>query len=61
LENGKIYIDDDGDIMWHISPEDTENLEVTSYVYDIQLETGSGDVYTFLNGDFVLTDEVTLK
>jgi len=60
LENGKIYIDDNGVITWHISPEDTRDLDVGTYSYDIQLVTATGDVFTFIVASpFKVTDEVT--
>lgn len=43
-----------------LKPEDTEKLEYGSYVYDCQITTGSGDVYTFITPHpFVVAEEVT--
>lgn len=46
----------------YIAPQDTRDLQVGSYVYDVQLTTGAGDVYTLtpLNPPmFKLYPEVT--
>lgn len=60
MENEKLFIDDDGTVVWHISPEDTRGLEVGVYCYDVQLTTAAGDVFTFIeNSVFKVTDEVT--
>lgn len=60
IENGKIYIDDNGVLTWRISPEDTRELDIGTYAYDVQLVTGFGDVFTFIeNSPFKVTDEVT--
>lgn len=43
-----------------IEPKDTETLDYGTYVYDCQLTTAAGDVYTFIPPtDFVLQEEVT--
>lgn len=43
-----------------IEPKDTESLDYGTYVYDCQLTTAAGDVYTFIPPtDFVLQEEVT--
>lgn len=43
-----------------IEPKDTEALDYGTYVYDCQLTTAAGDVYTFIPPtDFVLQEEVT--
>ena len=60
LDNGKLYIDESDTIIWHIVPADTRELDIGSYRYDVQLVTGSEDVYTFIeNATFNVTDEVT--
>ena len=48
----------------YIRPEDTANLGVGQYVYDIQLTTAAGDIYTVIGPpqggcNFVLLPEVT--
>lgn len=41
-------------------PEDTNNLETGNYVYDIQLNTFTGKIYTVvLPSDFVIGEEVS--
>lgn len=45
-----------------LDPSDTEDLDVASYKFDIQLDTEGGDRYTFNRGDkstWKLLDEVT--
>ncbi len=45
-----------------LDPSDTEDLDVASYKFDIQLDTENGDRYTFNRGDkstWKLLDEVT--
>ena len=51
-----------GSSVIKLDPSDTEDLDVTSYKFDIQLDTESGDRYTFNRGDkstWKLLDEVT--
>ena len=48
-------------IIWHIQPQDTENLEIGSYFWDAQLELSNGDVFTFIHvSEFNVVDEVTI-
>lgn len=43
-----------------IKPSDTEALDYGSYVYDCQLTTAAGDVYTFVSPHvFKIAEEVT--
>ncbi len=37
-----------GNAVFKISPSDTKNLDFATYVYDIELTTVSGDVYTIV-------------
>lgn len=37
-----------GTSLLHIKPEDTEHMYFGEYVYDIELRTSSGDVYTVI-------------
>ena len=63
--NGDLVVDADIDysnpdkIIWHIKPENTKGIEVKEYYYDLEVDTAEGDVYTFVSGKFVVTDEVT--
>lgn len=46
--------------VWHILPENTNNLNVGTYWYDAQLETSNGDVFTFIPPSrFTVDNEVT--
>lgn len=60
LFDGNIEIVD-GEIVWHIYPHQTSELDVDSYFWDAQLETSNGDIFTFIpSSPFKLTDEVTM-
>lgn len=49
-----------GNPAFHIVPEDTKELDFRKYVYDIELTTSSGDVYTVVDySEFNVTKEVT--
>ena len=49
-----------GSTLFHIKPEDTSCLSFGKYVYDIQLTTTDGDVYTIVGPTtFELLAEVT--
>lgn len=49
---------EEGEIL--IQPADTEGLAFGRYVYDCQLKTAAGDVYTFIPPSlFKLTEEVS--
>lgn len=57
---GNIEISDNL-IVWHIYPDQTKSLDVTTYYWDAQLETSSGDIFTFIPAStFKLLDEVTM-
>lgn len=50
-----------GEIVWHIYPEQTTYLDVKTYYWDAQLCTANGDVFTFIPASqFKLLDEVTM-
>ena len=38
--------------------DDTKNLEVGTYVYDIQITKANGEVNTFISGNIQITNEV---
>lgn len=45
---------------FHILPEDTKHLPFGKYVYDIELDTASGDVFTVVTiSTFVVEKEVS--
>lgn len=49
-----------GGEVFHIKPEDTKEMAFGKYVYDIQLTTADGDVYTIIPPTtFDLLKEVT--
>lgn len=65
--DGKLYIEGHieiirDEIVWYIRPEDTMKLKIGSYVWDAQLTTANGDVFTFIpKSTFKVTDEVTME
>ena len=48
-----------GTNVFHIAPADTAALDFGKYVYDIELTTADGDVYTPIVGEFHVMEEVT--
>lgn len=49
-----------GETIFHIEPADTQELAFGAYVYDVQLTTANGDVFTVITPTtFELTSEVT--
>ena len=49
------------EIVWHIYPDQTKDLEVATYYWDAQLQTSNGDIFTFIPASaFKLLDEVTM-
>ena len=43
----------------HLEPEDTQNLKVQTYRYDVEITFENGDVDTFINDEeFTLAPEV---
>ena len=44
-----------------VVPADTENLEPTIYKYDMQLKDDSGNILTFIKGNFIITADVTRR
>ena len=48
------------DNLVHIEPDDTKSLQCSKYVYDVELTTKNGDVYTVIPPtNFTLLKEVT--
>ena len=45
-------------LILHIAPEDTKDLKLGQYVYDIEITFANGDVDTFISGKFDLLPEV---
>lgn len=49
-----------GSNVFHIKPEDTSGLQFGTYVYDVQINTADGDVYTVIPpSEFKIGEEVT--
>ena len=62
LFSADILIREDGSVIWWIRPENTRQLDVKDYVYDIQIELPNGDVFTFIPlSKFILLPESTRK
>ncbi len=49
----------DNSIVVEIVPADTKKLNFGTYKYDMQLTDVNARVYTFILGDFILTEEVS--
>lgn len=47
------------EIVIEITPSDTKKLSFGKYKYDMQIKDANERVYTFIVGDFILTEEVT--
>lgn len=48
------------DGVFSLVPEDTKSLAVGSYVYDVQLNTFTGKVYTIIpKSSFIIKEEIT--
>lgn len=51
-----------GTNLLHLEPKDTAELDYTKYVYDVELHTANGDVYTVIEEtEFKLRKEVTRR
>lgn len=60
MENGGISIGEcQGSITLYVSAAQTENLVPKKYVYDLEIESSEGMVYRIVEGDFLVTPEVT--
>jgi hypothetical protein len=58
-ENGGISLgDDEGTIDLYISDDQTSGIPAKTYVYDLEL-VSSSEVYRILEGQFIVTPEVT--
>lgn len=58
LSDGSVIATSDGEYQFTIKPEDTDDLQFGTYVFDIELIYGSQLKQTFI-GDLELTKEVT--
>lgn len=45
-------------LLLELLPEDTAALDRGSYVYDVEITLASGEVYTFIEGAFILRGDV---
>lgn len=60
IANGKAYLDGtDWYFGFDLLPEDTSDLEATTYVYDLVVTTAGGDVTRAMQGKISLTPSVT--
>lgn len=51
-----------GSNLIHIEPTDTAGLDFNTYVYDVELATKNGDVYTIISKNkFKILEEVTTR
>lgn len=59
ITSGQIIYGETG-VVWHLKPEDTAGLQVTTYYWDGQLERANGDIFTFVPcSEFAIMKEVT--
>lgn len=56
---GAIGAADEGECFFYIEPSDTSSLDITQYVYDIQVTLSSGSKYTVVEGVLNLLQPVT--
>ena len=54
-----ITLGEDGEIDIYIDADDTSDLPRGSFVYDLELESDSGEVTRLLQGAFIVSPEVT--
>lgn len=59
LEGDGITLSSEGEIDLYIAADDTSDLPNGTYKYDLELESDSGEVTRLLQGDFVISPEVT--
>jgi hypothetical protein len=60
MENGGISIGEcQGAINVYVDAQQTETLVPKKYVYDLEIESADGMVYRIIEGDFLVTPEVT--
>ena len=46
--------------VWTLTHDETKDIPIGTYVYDVELVTSSGEVFTFIEkSKFKITDEVT--
>lgn len=51
-----------GTNLLHLEPKDTAGLDYVKYVYDVEIHTADGDIYTVIEKtDFKLREEVTRR
>ena len=54
-----IFPNDDSEFVLELLPSDTKPLPFGRYKYDMEITEEGGKVYTFVIGDFVITEEVS--
>lgn len=60
VDNGGIIVNgDDGSVTIYIADEDTEDVAVGTYKYDLELVSAGGRVYCPIYGSFKVKGEVT--
>lgn len=57
LNNG-ITKEELGKYTVRVAPEDTQNIEIGQYIYDLQIGIGD-DIYTVMNGSIIIEHEIT--
>jgi hypothetical protein len=60
VDNGGISVGEcQGSITIYVSAEQTESLVPKKYVYDLEIASSENMVYRIIEGDFIVTPEVT--
>ena len=58
--NGRITVGTtDGTFTLNLTPAETTDIPVGNYVYDLQITSPTGTVYTLLAGGFTITSQVS--
>jgi hypothetical protein len=55
---GQIGAANKGEMYFHIVPDDTKDLDIMQYVFDVRVTLSSGKVYTVLEGTINLKEPV---
>ena len=58
--NGRITVDSNEDVTLALTAAETTNLPPGKYVYDLEITSGASKVHRLLEGEFVITPEVTI-
>jgi len=57
-DEGQIGAANKGEIYFHIVPDDTKDLDIMQYVFDVRVTMSSGKIYTVIEGTINLKEPV---